>query len=513
MTELSNLWDSNGKPVKPFWPYLIGLFYLAVLLFLFLGEMWTRPIWLDEELTIFQIKDKSFSELISSFSLGVNAIPYLYFVLLWEMDQVMTLDLFSIRILSFLFGLSSILSLHFFLRRFFEEAVTFVSICTGLLLLPKFVLYSAEARPYSALLLLVVLNLITTRSLSRGSVGAYLSNLFVCFLVPSIHYVGLFYSGVLFITFLLLEGKQAIKLSSSFLAGWLFFLVLHLSQIQLFLAGNTLVVTDGQARPSFHDFWSMLLELVSFPSALIIGGVISFVVISKRPKILFPTDEDSRFLLLVAAGFLFIPIAYFVFAWVGLPKLTLRRYYYPTCLSGVLFSCYFLRVLMVDLRSRSSAIRLTVNVGIACMVISLLVYGTSKYWRIFESEPTILSFREDLVKDLFFENNGEIREVVTPNLHVYFAFFYHYPELRTHFYLLRATSKEAEGWKGFHREIQSMAPDRMLEFKKITFAYYAKSLNNFPDFDPVSWAKSNGFSYIHEDLEPLHGIYHLNRAK
>ena len=101
--------------------------------------------------------------------------------------------------------------------------------------------------------------------------------------------------------------------------------------------------------------------------------------------------------------------------------------------------------------------------------------------------------------------------MVTPNLHVCFGFYYHYPELRPHLHLLTPKSTQADGWEKSHTEIQALAPDRLKEFQQFIIACYVTSLNNFPDLDPIVWAESNSFSYTYREMNPLQGVYRFTK--
>lgn len=472
----------------------ILVFYITFITLLFWGQLWTRDIWADEIYTYFQVQGKSFSGLIDSIKVGVNAIPYLYFVFIWLIEQLTSLNTLSLRLPSFLVSALTVFLLHALLRKKYSDGVAFISISMGLLFLPGFARYAAEARPYAPLLFFIVLNLATSMKLKRGGWLPYITNATVSLIVPAIHYVGIFYSGILAVAFLIFEGKGGLWKSTSFGLGWLIFFVIHASHILSFLNGEALATNNWLPVPDETQFQAMLSGLVAQSGGLILLLLFLFGLNQERHDTIRLVIYESRYLILVAIGWLLIPIAFYVMPWVGLPNLAHERYYYPTSLSTVLCSAFFLQSLLnVDMRF-SQYSRWTV---IICLILFLTVYGKfalREYIGALVTGPVTQSPSEHVLDNIFAEYDSETSLIVAENTHSYFKLIYHYPSLTTHCHLLRESEREKESWLLFHPAINSLTPDDLLTYNHFTYIHRKRGGDGVSNFFIESWAKSNGYT-------------------
>jgi len=85
--------------------------YTTYLTILFLAIV-SKPIWLDEALTYFQVSSKDWMSFISSFEYGINLMPYSYFILLWLIDKISSLTILTLRLPSLIFFIATIIYTH-----------------------------------------------------------------------------------------------------------------------------------------------------------------------------------------------------------------------------------------------------------------------------------------------------------------------------------------------------------------------------------------------------------------
>lgn len=476
------------------------LFYSIVLLSLFCMQLNTKEIWLDETFTYFQVEGKTLGELFASFQLGVNAIPYLYFMIIWLLDQVVTLDETSLRLPSLTCSILTVYLLHAIIRQECSQWVAFVSTTLGLLFLPAFTYYSADARPYAAWMLCAVINLYTSRNLKQSGSLPYGLNVLASLLLPSMHYIGLVYSAILAIAFVVSEGKGSWQTATSFLLGWILFFLIHASQIFLFLQGDTLLNTGWIPTPTNSDFQAMIKNLGAGSGRLMLLCLVLYCLHRADFSITRVCRNSScKYFILVSLGWLLIPVAFFIAAWVGLPNLTLERYYYPTALSGVLYTACLLQM-FVEWDVPKSVFRKTFTAAvIACVILWSGALFYANRLRGFQQQQIAIE-RKDVVKEIVTSTGcGEKQPIITGNLHAYFYLLFYFPEKGSHVYLLRCTEQESTGWEQFHPAIQALTPDELRDHPHFLYLFVPGSQNNFPEFSIGAWAKQTGYDIRRQD--------------
>ena len=239
---------------------LCYLTYLVSLAMSFLVDLAVRPIWTDEALSYYQVSAKTLLEMLDSFNSGVNAIPYLYFIVLWGIDQGFGLGPVILRLPSAVFALAALFLFHTILKERFGNAVAFVSCVAALLLSENFIPFSHEARPYSLYVLVAVCCLYASITILKEGAGrgrALLINSVVAFTLPAVHYVGLFYSFGAALAVLCVgrvKGKFfTLRVLGSFVFGWAVFFVLHYSQMKLFIEKKGMIDATWIPRRSLRE--------------------------------------------------------------------------------------------------------------------------------------------------------------------------------------------------------------------------------------------------------------------
>lgn len=485
--------------------------YVVICGMIFLGEAWVRPIWLDEQLTYYQCKDKDFIEFFRGFNLGINALPYLYFIWIWLIDQIMGLNFWNLRFPSLVCGILSVLLLHEFLRKISNGKIAFIAIGMGLLFVSQFAYYITEARPYSALLFATVLNVVSTKCLREQRSGSYVLNAAASFLVPSIHYVGIFYSGVLGVVFVLWADRKQWKCVSSYFIGWVLFAMIHGDQIRLFLHETTLIQADVQPDPTLNDLNAWL---ASFAGAIVILLGVTILSRSNRAHFLdlpSQTERDFHFLALSGMGFVFIPVLYKLAAILGLPNLAHERYYFPSLLANVFAVVILLVVGSHVVDKHFARLRVLIRVVVVLLLVPGIFGMLSALWPVMNTDRKERRFSDQLLPRLTTNHEGQEVPLITGNLHVYFGFLFNYPEAKENLCLLRATRSEANNWKTFHGNVRVLSENQLSDLDQFVFAEFETTANNLPDFDVSKWAKANGYSFLKEDHLPLRAVYRVSR--
>ena len=233
---------------------LLFAVYIALSVLFFWVNQNCRPIWQDEAWTYYQVKNRSLSGLLGSFDLGVNLLPYSYFLILWGVENTIGLDELSLRLPSLIFAASALIVSHLLLQRHFGSALTFFSVFNGIVLSAFFSSYVAEARPYALYFLVAIVSVWVAKRLHDDqSNKAWAINAAVAAIFPSIHFVGLVYSGFLAIAVMALKPKRCVAIGFSFATGWLTFLILHYRLLTVVFGGQGFSDPDWIERPTLAN--------------------------------------------------------------------------------------------------------------------------------------------------------------------------------------------------------------------------------------------------------------------
>jgi 4-amino-4-deoxy-L-arabinose transferase-like glycosyltransferase len=136
----------------------IGVLILALVVRL-MGIIY-RPIWYDEAIAILLAEKGPSAMLLGTLSqdaggAAANVHPLAYHTALWVWMMVFGQDLFSVRMLSILFGIGTVMLAYFLMRAMFNPRLALLG-ALGVALSPFLVHYSQEIRMYSLLAFFLV---------------------------------------------------------------------------------------------------------------------------------------------------------------------------------------------------------------------------------------------------------------------------------------------------------------------------------------------------------------------
>lgn len=244
----------------------INFYLIAILLIGFLLRIYNltfESFWYDEIFSA-KIATFSFSEIIRITAIDVH--PPLYYILLKIWISIFPNNDFFIRLLSVAFSISSISLVYFYSKKIFNQKIAyFAAILLAFSCLD--VLYAKEARMYSLLSLLIIIEMFSVCLFIKTNEYKYL----LCHIVSStlsiytqnFAFLYLFVSGVnglIYIIYYKSKIKQIAKFGFSYLAifllylPWLPTLLSHLKgvnqsfwipKISLFAFGETLFEFSG----------------------------------------------------------------------------------------------------------------------------------------------------------------------------------------------------------------------------------------------------------------------------
>jgi hypothetical protein len=345
---------------------LATVIYFLLAGILFSVDFYTRPIWLDEALTYYEVSGKSFVEFVRSLNLGVNVLPYAYFVFPWTLGQFVDLSPLALRLPSLVFASLTLLTAHVILRNYCGDLLAFAAVIFAFILSSEYNIYISEARPYSLYVLAACLHFHASERLAGQSIKSrWLVNSLAALALPSIHYVGLFYSAGLALAIALTENEnyQRFKKLSSFAVGWLGFAIIHASLIWKTIHGEMLSSTDYFTRPTlnkailgldgFFDFYPetslcillLALSLYFFKLVKLENACLQFEGL---------TRGVSRFCIISAFVWLLIPWLFTFAASVGFLNFTIPRYSLPTLFAKAIAIALVIHVLFVMLTHPAS---------------------------------------------------------------------------------------------------------------------------------------------------------------
>jgi len=505
-------WPANEPPRKVVegtfrftrWRAAAYVLYGCLIAAALFADLATRPIWLDEAFSYFQVRDRDLPALIHSFEAGVNAVPYGYFLVLWGVDHLFGLGPLALRLPSAVFGFAGLVLLHNLMRRHFGDALAFAACAAALILSPDFMLYTHEARPYSLYFLLAVLSLYTASALVKPDgpgTAALAANAAVAFLLPSVHYVGLSYSAASAVALLVFTRgrKGAARIAASYLIGWTLFAALHVDQILLFLTGTGAIRADWIPRSATWDLFNALKEAAlllpaPLPLVLLCFAVIAFVTPQSRPSEVPRAGLSVKTAVVVFACVLWVAIPPLLHALsaVGLPTATLPRYFAPGLGATAVVSAFILYAFVpaVETTSRHSIAWVASATAVAVPAI-FLVYPLLSDTRTVVRAPHVISQRA-LEHDFAYIAQSPVPSV-TNNIHVFFPYSYY--SAARNLALLRETRREVAGIRSLDDGLSAMLAvdlERLNRFQFVHMPGRANS-NSYPGFDIHAWSAAHGY--------------------
>jgi len=494
----------DGTPHVARWRAAIYLLYACLIAAALFADLATRPIWLDEALSYFQVRDRNLAALFHSFEAGVNAVPYGYFLVLWGVDHLFGLGPLALRLPSAVFGFAGVVLLHNLIRRHFGDPLAFASCVAALILSPEFMLYTHEARPYSLYFLLAVLSLYTTSALARADRPGWVAlaaNAAVAFVLPSVHYVGLPYSAASAVALLSLrrdrDGAVRIRIAASYVIGWTLFAALHVDQILLFLTGTGAIRADWIPRSATWDVFNALKEaalLLPAPLPLVLLGFALIALSRAQPR---PSEVPRPGLskagaVVVLACVLWVPMAPLLhgLSALGLPTATLPRYFAPGLGAIAVVSAFILYTFQpaVETIGRYSLARAA---GVTAVAVSaaFLVYPLVSDVRAIVRAPHAISQRA-LERDFAYIAQSPVPSV-TNNIHVFFPYAYY--STARNLALLRETRREVAGIRSLDDGLSAMLAADLERWNRFQFVNMPGSRNSYPGFDIRAWAPAHGY--------------------
>ncbi|MDD4915346.1 MAG: hypothetical protein PHW13_09975 [Methylococcales bacterium] len=505
---------------------LSGLVYLVLLVLYFFSDLAIRPIWTDETLSYFQVSDRSFAGFLDSLRAGVNVIPYFYFILLWCLDQLFGLGPGLLRLPSLVFSVAAVLLLHRLLKTRYGHGIAFMACISALLLSKEFILFSHEARPYSLYILAAVFCLYSSSAFFRQSElsgRTVFFNGMTAFFLPSVHYFGIFYSFFTALAVLLLgrgKGRKFLLLASgSFLCGWLLFAALHFSQIMIFAENKGAINPAWIPKPDISQVYEVFLKTFALPpiAAMILvayGGYYLFAAKTGRPGRLQAGEirETDRFLFVLALFWLLPATIFNLFGAVGLPNLTLSRYFAPSLVAlAVIVALLFANFLPKRLDGRNAAWPAWGGNGMGiCIALIFSIYPL-----LTSSAHIVLAYSglaKESARDAFKYITESPLPAVTNNKHIFFEYTFNEPG-GPPLYLLIRTAAEADSFQLFDSRLSVLTEDKLVELPAFRFIYQKGTVNSFSDFDIDAWGEKHGFDVQADRTHDDQQIYTVRKKQ
>ena len=473
---------------------LIVPLYFIIAAFYFWVNQEIRPVWLDEALTYYQVADRSFSDLIRSFDLGVNLLPYGYFVFPWAIGQFVELDSLPLRLPSLIFGILSLLVAHSLLARHFGKLIALFVVVVTFLVASDYSFYFAEARPYSLYMLAAGLHLYSSFKLaSNNDRWSWCGNAITAALFPSVQFVGLVYSFAIAaaLAISIKDRRLLFRKLSSYAVGWAIFLVIHAKLLWIIFSGKSLSDPDAFARPTitrvvreFNRFYELPHEIsVCLIGLVAIAYAVKRLDCSEIEKSCRPKDIRFPPLVYIASciAWLLVPLGLKLVAAVGFVNLTIPRYLLPTLYADamatglLLYATYAMVAQQIgscatprlqqhgNVASKSIIVAmlgftLIVNMAIQCRVVSAMRIGGTEHFgrKLLINQESNLPF-------------------YTTDAHNFFAYAYHSRVTNSQNIYLVIGDEVIQSWREFAPEVHYMSVSDLLTEKE---PFYLKTQNS-----------------------------------
>ena len=466
--------------------FILIAFVTLSVCFFYLNE--AKPLQMDELSTFIHCNDKTWKELIKSTEVGVDWMPITYFVMQWNIDQLISLNQFSMRIPNICFFLISLLLIFKVLQKAFGSTPALIGIITVFThsLHSPFILL--EARPYAFYLLCGAWIIFAfgqsnnDDKLKKFSWHLFLAN----FLCPSVFYIGGIYSAsalASFIVISLIKKQNTKKVVISCLAGWSLFFLLCIPTF-LIQAQETRTNINSSST-NFQELFTLYGTQVYFPLLLIILLTVNVLINSKNhgfiKKATSSSSLDIRLILSISTMWLLIPLFMFILGKLTGASLMKARYYTPNLIAMAVIISFgaWLFIKFFDIN------RLSLRVF---FLFSLLMLSINT--RSLSNAYSVNSVR----KELSFLEEEKDTPVATLNMHVAFHVI-HYHSNKTYFIV--GDEKHASYMKKFSKKTNPLALfstknseftlNKLIDEPRMIF------ISGTMPFNVVDFAESNGF--------------------
>jgi len=325
----------------------LPLICFGIIALLFLGETSVLSnlhlLWRDELYTYYQVHGHSLQTLFPAIASGINKMPFVYFLLLWGIEQVTQLTPLMMRMVSALCIVLASPLIYFSLKRYgvrTAAAAVFLFYCLSRSLFR----YSFEARPYGLYFLCAALVLLCFYRLTlreRVASGLLCANAFAQFLLPAVHYIGGVYGALAFGALAVDDWSRRRfrpKVYLSFLAGWLVFACLCLPTLRRqFQAPGGLGWIPRANGKSLFEWFSF--EATWAGPLVVIGMVVGLRSIALQIRKGGSGDRSNLESGLLLCAFLWFvaPVAFWLMSFTGVLNGFLPRYFIPSILAWIIF--------------------------------------------------------------------------------------------------------------------------------------------------------------------------------
>jgi hypothetical protein len=344
------------------------------------------------------------------------------------------------------------------------------------------------------------------------------------FLLPATHYVGIFYS-LLILAALLLAGCRKgrvwlLSVTGSFGCGWLLFAVLHFSQI--LSHANNHSGMNWIPTPGISQVYEAVLKALAVPSAAVavllayIGYQLFTTNSGQRPvaRVIDHSQhqDTDRFWFVVALSWLLLPPLFTLFAAVGLPNLSVSRYFVPSLLAG----CIVVAMLLAAGKSKwlEEDNALTSSWRPASLGV-VIVLGFCAYPLLAATGHValaILGKADKSAQEDYTDIAKSAMPGVTNNIHLFLEYNFHQRNGQR-LSLLRKTAEETISFPQIDSSLSLLAVDELQTLPAFRYFYRKGTVNSFPDFDIRAWADQHGFAIVAEGSHNGMDLYLLTKLQ
>lgn len=256
-----NIYKRNQENIN------VAIFYIIVLgaLLLFgLNFGLKSPIWVDEIFSFYHSTGGSMGDFISQTESGLNRMPPMYFLL----TKILFNDesyILNARILSIFFSSVTFLYLYKICNIWTDWSISFFLCTLTLFSSDLFLGYSFEARPYSFCMMLVTLFCFSIIKYESGKLHRWRERIcltFLCFLLPSSHYMYGITACALGLAHILFTKHNKFQLINAYFLAGIFFILIHFN---IFLKqqnfGNILAFIAYPSKSKIFEYLLMFIPL------------------------------------------------------------------------------------------------------------------------------------------------------------------------------------------------------------------------------------------------------------
>jgi len=390
--------------------YIILAVIILAGFFLRFYELGEESIWLDEAYTLQSAAKQDFTSLISSVD-RIETNPPFYFMMLHFWVKFFSASEFSIRFLSLLFSVFSIMLIYIIGKEIFNSGVGLLS---SLMLASSMlhVLYSQEARGYSLFIFLILASFVFFIKLIReNKLKYYIPYAILTLLVIYTSYLGflvVFFQNLAFLFF----NKEHIKkwFGFQFLIGilylpWLYYFIRDLFKVQTNLAFIALT------KYSFPPMLANSLLLI-FLLPAIVAVVVLLILFYKLKKFDIKLLKKIKFRENL---FILFFIIFYIALFFVMPRLTTSIFYTRHYLFMTPFFYLFLAKGITMLRKKN------IRAVMVIIILLLNIYSVFHYYNASKEQwRDVVYFVEETSKE------NEI--ILLDNADCRYVFDYYYKE-------------------------------------------------------------------------------------